>query len=155
VAWQRSEARIGRDHVALRDAQDLRVVRVADGGTVWRTSSPTPVAGIELAGDLLVVSADRLTARTVATGEQAWQAPIRGARLGVAQDGTVVAANEQSVSAVDLTGRVRWQVKLPDAVTAALPDRVTVQDGIAYVTFRPRPERQEPLDADVLAIMVN
>jgi outer membrane protein assembly factor BamB len=156
VAWQRSEARIGRDHVALRDAQDLRVVRVADGGTVWRTSSPTPVAGIELAGDLLVVSADRLTARTVGTGEQAWQAPIRGARLAVTPDGgTVVAANEQSVSAVDATGRVRWQVKLPDAVTAALPDRVTVQDGIAYVTFRPRPERQEPLDADVLAITVS
>src|SRR2546423_10515579 len=72
-AWERSEARLGPDHLALRDIQDLRVVRAADGGTGWRAPSPTPAVAIELAGDLLALSAGRLTAGRVATGDTAWQ----------------------------------------------------------------------------------
>jgi outer membrane protein assembly factor BamB len=151
-AWNRSEARLGPSHLALRDIQDLRVVRAADGGTVWRGSSPTPVAAIELVGDLLVVSADRLTARHVPTGDPAWQAPIRGSRIAVAPDGgTVVAATEQEVTALDAAGRVRWRTKVPGTVTGAVPDTVTIQDGIVYVTFRGRPDRHQPLDTDVVA----
>src|SRR5205823_1806666 len=111
-AWERSEARLGATHLALRDGQDLRVVRAADGGTVWRGSSPTPVVAIELAGDLLVVSADRLTARRVPTGDTVWHAPIRGGRTAVAPDGgTVVAATEHEVTALDAAGQVRWRTK--------------------------------------------
>jgi outer membrane protein assembly factor BamB len=154
--WQRSGARIGAGHVALRDAQDLRVVRVADGGTVWHASSPLPVAAIELAGELFLVAADRLTAYHVGTGERAWQFPIRGARLAVTADGgTVVAVSEQGVSALDAKGQPRWQAKLPGALAAAVPDRVTIQGGVAYATFRPRRDRREPLDTDVLAITVS
>ena len=128
-------------------------VRAADGGTVWRGSSPTPVVAIELAGDLLVVSADRLTARRVPTGDTAWQAPIRGGRIAVGPDGgTVVAATEQEVTALDAAGRVRWRTRVPAAVTGAVPDTVTIEDGVVYVTFRPRPDRQQPLDTDVIAL---
>ncbi len=153
AAWQRSEARIGSTLVALRDAQDLRVVRVSDGGTVWRASSPTPVAAIELAGDLLLVSADRLTAYAAGTGEPAWQAPVRGARIAVTPDGgTIVAATQQTVSALDSSGRTRWQVGVPAGLGGALPDRVTIKGHAAYVTFRPRPDQRGALDLDVLAV---
>jgi len=153
AAWQRSEARIGSTLVALRDAQDLRVVRVSDGGTVWRASSPTPVAAIELAGDLLLVSADRLTAYAAGTGEPAWQAPVRGARIAVTPDGgTIVAATQQTVSALDSSGRTRWQVGVPAGLGGALPDRVTIEGHAAYVTFRPRPDQRGALDLDVLAV---
>src|SRR5262249_19866307 len=79
-AWQRSQARLGTDLLALRDAAELRVVRLTDGGTAWHDASPNPVVAIELVGDLLLVAAAQLTARTLATGDRRWQAPVRGAR---------------------------------------------------------------------------
>jgi outer membrane protein assembly factor BamB len=114
------------------------------------------VATIDLAGDLLLVAADRLTAYHLGSGERAWQFAARGARLAVTPDGgTIVAATEQGVSALDATGRPRWQTRLPEALAPASPDRVTIQGGVAYVTFRPRGGRREPLDVDVLALTLS
>jgi hypothetical protein len=45
---------------------------------------------------------------------------------------------------------VRWRTKVPSSVTGAIPDTVTIQDGVVYVTFRPRPD-QQPLGTDVVA----
>jgi outer membrane protein assembly factor BamB len=155
-AWQRSQARLGTDVVALRDVQELRAVRLTDGGTAWHATSPNPVAGIELAGDLLLVAAADLSARTLATGDQRWRVPLRGARVGVSADAaTIVAATARAVTALDRTGRIRWQTSLPDALAEAQPDRVTVADRAVYVTFRPRPGRQVPLDVDVLALALD
>jgi outer membrane protein assembly factor BamB len=120
---------------------------------VWQHRSPAPVAGIELAGDVLLVAADRLTAYALGTGTELWRAELRGARLGVSADGrTIVAAGEQQVSAFDRAGGTRWNVRLPDAFAQAVPDRVTVADDAVYVTFRAGPGRPGPIDVDVLAI---
>jgi outer membrane protein assembly factor BamB len=155
-AWQRSQARLGTDTVALRDASELRVVRLTDGGTAWKATSPKPVVAIELAGDLLLVAAAELSARTLATGDQVWQVPLRGARIAVADDhATVVAATPQAVTALDRTGRIRWQTPLPSALASAMPDRITITGRTAYVTFRPRPGQQVPLDVDVLALALD
>ncbi len=154
-AWQRSEARIGPASVALRDAQDIRVVRASDGGTVWHVSSPTPVVAIELLEELLLVAADRITAYAAGTGRPAWQAPLQGARIAVSPDrSTFVAVTEHGVSALDTAGRTRWQVGLPDELTAATPCRISIDGRAAYVTFRPRHDRPQPLDVDVLAVAV-
>lgn len=152
-AWLRSEARLGTDFLALRDVQDLRAVRLTDGGTVWHHRSPTPVAGIELAGDILVVAADRLTAYAVGTGTELWRAERRGARLAVSADAqTIVAAGERQVTAFDRAGGTRWTAPLPDTLAPARPDRVTVVDGTVYATYRPGPGRAAPDGVDVLAI---
>ena len=141
------------DTVALRDVEALRVVRRSDGGTVWHATSSTPVAGIELAGELLLVAAGRLTARTLATGAVAWQADVRGARLAFsAPQGTIVAAGDGRVTGFDLNGRIRWHTTVPAALADAVTDRVTIADRTAFVTYRPGPGRRTPLEVDVLAI---
>jgi len=155
-ARQRSEARIGDGHIVLRDAQELRVLRISDGRTVWQNSSTKPVAAIELVGELLLVSADRLTAYAVTTGTQAWQVALRGARMADFADGRgIVAATERATSALETAGRVRWHVALPDSVRGTLLDRPTTDGRVAFVTFKPRPDRPAPLDVDVVAVALD
>jgi hypothetical protein len=155
-AWQRSEGRIGDSYVALRDAQGLTVLRLHDGGTVWRKSSPRPVAAIELIGDVLLVAADNLTAYTVATGSEAWQVGLRGALLAVPTNGRgTVAATAQSVSALDAAGSPLWRGPLPEAVRYTWPDTLTTENGIAFVTFKPPPGELELLDFDIVAVALD
>jgi len=150
--WQ-SEGRIAGAHAALRDDRDVLVLRLSDGGTAWRASSPGPVDAIELMGDQLLVSAERVTAYTIGTGAQAWQVDQRHARLAVAAGGrSLVVASEEGISALDGTGRLRWSAPWPDSVRHAEPDRITAKDDIAFVTFRPPRGRPERLDVDVIAV---
>jgi outer membrane protein assembly factor BamB len=152
-AWQRSEARIGSGYVALRNGQEIQVLRISDGRTAWRLSAPRPVAAIELVGDLLVVAADRLTGYAVATGAQVWQSGLRGARIAIQPDlHGIVAATEDTISGLDLAGATRWQTPLPDAVRKGLPHRLTAAGQAAFLTFGPHPDRSGPLDVDVLAV---
>jgi outer membrane protein assembly factor BamB len=155
-AWQRSQGRISESHVALRDAATLTVLRLSDGGTAWRETSPTPVAAIESTGEFLLVSAEHLTAYDVATGTEKWQAALRGAQIAISPDGrSIIVALENNIYAVDAAGGSRWQAKLPDSVQDAHPDRLTVADRVAFVTFKPRGPQQQQSDVDVVAIALD
>src|SRR5439155_25217003 len=46
AAWRRSEGRLTGTHVSLRDARQLTVLRLADGGTAWQRTLPRPVTDI-------------------------------------------------------------------------------------------------------------
>jgi outer membrane protein assembly factor BamB len=152
-AWRRAEAQIGAELVAVRDGQDLRVLRLRDGRTAWQKAWPTPIAAIAVAGGLLLIGADRLTALTLATGAQVWQLPLRGGRMAVSADGrTIAVAAERTITAVDLAGSPQWQTDLPAAVSRAVPDRVTLDEHTAFVTFKPEDQHVEPLDIDVVAV---
>jgi hypothetical protein len=137
----------------LRDAEQMRVLRLLDGYTVWAEPSPTPIAGIEIVGDLVLVAADSLTAYVIADRTAAWQASLRGARIGVTRDRrTIVAATEQGITALDLRGRLVWESPLPESVRTALPDQLTTGEDAAFVTFRPRGEPAIGPPIDVLGI---
>lgn len=157
VAWRRSEAEISSAHLVLRDQQALQVLRAADGQPVWQTTSQNPVAAVATVADTVLVSADRLTAYTVATGTTAWQNPLRGAQLGVRPSaGSVVAATEDAVCAIDLAnGHTRWQAPTPVQVRPGLPDQVIIIGQLAVVVFRPRDDRHDPLDLDVVAVALD
>jgi outer membrane protein assembly factor BamB len=140
----------------LRDAQDLTVLRLSDGTVAWRKSSPTPIAAIEPLGDLIVVCSDRMTAYAGATGVQAWQVPVRGGRIAVLANGRrIVAVTQREVSAIDATGTQRWHAALPGSVAGSRPDQVTAGDRAAYAVFRPRPDRSESTDIDVVAFALD
>jgi hypothetical protein len=152
-AWMRTEAHIAAEFVAVRDGQDLRVLRLRDGGTVWKRTWPTPIAAIAVAADLLLVGADRLSALTLATGAPAWQSPLRGARMAASADGhTIAVAAERTITVMDLAGSPQWQTDLPTAVRAAVPDRVTLDPHTMFVTFKPLDQHVESLDVDVIAV---
>jgi outer membrane protein assembly factor BamB len=152
-AWQRSEGLLGAGFVALRDGQEIRVLRLSNGRTVWQRSWPKPVATITSVGDLLLVGADRLNALDIASGTPAWQAPLSGARVAISADQrTIIAATGSTISALDLGGNARWQADVPDSVTRAAPDRLTIDRNVAFVTFKPAGERLLPLDIDVIAV---
>jgi outer membrane protein assembly factor BamB len=152
-AWVRSEAHIAADFVAVRDGQDLRVLRLRDGGTLWKRTWPTPIAAIAVAGGLLLVGADRLSALSLATGVQAWQSPLRGARMAVSTDGhTIAVAAERTITVMDPAGHPQWENELPAAVTAAVPDRVTLDGHTMFVTFKPLDPHVDSLDVDVVAV---
>jgi hypothetical protein len=108
---------------------------------------------MDLVDDVVLVAADRLRAYAVASGAQLWEADFRGSRLASTPDGAgVIVASEQGLAALRLDGAVRWQQPYPDAVRDAAADQITVEGSFAYVTFRPRGERREPLDVDVIAV---
>jgi outer membrane protein assembly factor BamB len=152
-AWMRTEAHIAAGFVAVRDGQELRVLRLRDGGTVWKRTWPTPIAATAVAGDLLLVGAERLSALTLATGAQAWQSPLRGARMAVSADGqTIAVAAERTITAMDREGGPQWETDLPAAVGAAVPDRVTLDQNTMFVTFKPVDRHAEPLGVDVVAV---
>jgi outer membrane protein assembly factor BamB len=152
-AWSRAEAHLGAELVAVRDGHDVRVLRLRDGGIVWQMTWSMPIAAIAPAGDLLLVGADRLTALTFATGTQAWQSPLRGARMAISADGrTIVVAADRTITAMDLAGGPQWQTDLPTAVTRAVPDQVVVDQRTAFVTFKPMDQQVQPMDVDVVAV---
>jgi outer membrane protein assembly factor BamB len=152
-AWRRREAHIAAELVAVRDGQDLRALRLRDGRTAWQKAWPTPIAATAVAGGLLLVGADRLSALTLATGAQVWQLPLRGARMAVSADTrTIAVAAERTITAVDPAGTPHWQTDLPTAVSRAVPDQVTLDRHTAFVTFKPQDQQVEPLDIDVVAV---
>jgi outer membrane protein assembly factor BamB len=152
-AWTRAEAHFGSELVAVRDGHDVRVLRLRDGEIVWHREWPTPIAAIAVAGDLLLVGADRLTALTFATGVQAWQSPLSGARMAISADGrTIAVAADRTITALDRAGSPQWQTDLPARVTRAVPDRVTLDQRTAFVMFKPVDRHVEPLDIDVVAV---
>ena len=153
AAWSRSEGRIGQAHVVIREVQEVRAVALTNGSTTWRQVSQTPIAGMELVGDTVLVAADRLRAYAVASGAQLWDAELRGARVAITPDGrTIVAAGDQGIAALDPSGRVLWLRPYPEALGDAIADRVRVQGDVAVVTFRPKGEQRDPLAIDVIAV---
>jgi len=99
------------------------------------------------------VGAERLSALTLATGAQAWQSPLRGARMAVSADGkTIAVAAERIITAMNLAGGPQWETDLPAAVTAAVPDRITLDQNTMFVTFKPVDQHAEPLGVDVVAV---
>jgi hypothetical protein len=153
--WNRSEAQLAGEHLAVRDNQELRVLATADGAVRWQKTWRAPVTSINVAGDRLVVAADKVTGHEFATGTELWGAAARGACTGVAPDGqTVVACGEENIVAVTATGARRWKVAVPGSVRDSLAERVITDGRTAYVSFRPRADQPGPLPIDVLAIAV-
>jgi outer membrane protein assembly factor BamB/predicted Ser/Thr protein kinase len=136
-AWQRAEGWFAGGNVVLRDGPEVQVRSVANGKLLWHSLSQTPVAGIQIFGETVLISADRLIARRIDTGEQVWELPVRGARVGVLGD-SFVAAHEGELSMVDAGGKQRWHEQFPPSVRDAGIDRLTVHEQTVFVTFRRR-----------------
>jgi len=152
--WDYAEGRISTAHLALRDAHEVRVLRMSDGRRVWNEASRTPVTALELVGDMVLVAADSLTAYRVSNGGGLWQEPVRGARIAPTPDGRrIVAAGEQGLRMLDTGHHVQWRGQLP-AVADAMPDRLFVNEDTGFLTFRPRDE-QRLLEVDVVAFALD
>jgi outer membrane protein assembly factor BamB len=152
--WNRTEALLGGDLVVLRDASDIRALRLADGTQLWTYTSPRPVTDVALTGELLILAADRVSARRVRTNEPVWQAPPGGCRVVVAAGAQVVAATPNGhVWACDLAGTELWDTELPQRALPALPERLFVDGDQVLVTLGPPPNTQlEPDSPDVVAL---
>src|SRR5262249_34328644 len=138
-AWSRHEAVFGANQVAVRDAQDIRVFALADGHLMWSKSSSTPVAGMEVVGDRVIVAAAEISAYSLTDGTPRWQADVRGARLAGTLDGkAVVVASDTTVTAIDTGGTILWSTPLPSTVSGTAVDRVIAGAGEVYVTVKPR-----------------
>lgn len=151
-AWNRYEGRLTDAHLVLREVQEIRVVTLADGETVWRGASQTPIAGIEVVGETVLVAADRLRAYEVATQAQLWEHDTRGARAATASGTSIFVAGEDGMSLVDMSGQQRWLEPYPSDLRNAVPDWAGVEGDLGFVTFRPRGEQRGPLDFDVIAV---
>jgi outer membrane protein assembly factor BamB len=136
-AWRRLEGRFAGGNVALRDGPSVQVRSLSNGKLLWHSTSQTPVAGAEVAGDTALIAADRLVARNIGTGAQLWEMPLRGARVAAAGDGLIV-AHDGGLSMLDGQGRLRWQEPFPEPVRDLGLDRISADERAAYVTFRPR-----------------
>jgi hypothetical protein len=151
-SWHRNEARITDSHIVLREAQQLRVMTLADGDTVWTGTSPKPIAGIELFGDAVVVAADRLRAFDIGTQAQLWDYGARGARVAVTGGSSIFVADEDGMSLVDIAGRQLWFQPYPTYLRNAVPDWAGVAGELGYVTFQPTGDQRDHLDFDVIAV---
>jgi hypothetical protein len=155
-SWNRTEAYLGGEFVIVRDASDVRALRIADGGELWQFTSPTPVTDVALTGDVLVMAADRVSARRASTNEALWQMPPPGCRVVIAHGERVLAAApEGTVWASDLDGRRLWETELPAQVRPGLPEQLTVDGDQVLVTLAPPPNTQfEPDTVDVVAFVL-
>jgi outer membrane protein assembly factor BamB len=152
-AWQRHEAVFGTTQVVVRDAAEVRAFNLADRGQLWVSTSPMPVAGLEVVGGLVLVAADKILTYSLPNGNPRWQAAFRGARMIGTPDGTaVVVASESTVVAIDTNGSKLWETALPPSVAdIAAVDRVMLGNGEVYVILKPR-DGGQPLDVDVVAL---
>jgi hypothetical protein len=140
----------------LRESRNLRLLGLSNGGLRWERISPTPVVSVQVIGDLVLIGADRLNALSLAGGGQRWQANERGARVAGTPDGRlIIAATDEAVMAFDADGATPWRTLMPGEFADGAVDRVTTDAHTAYVTFKPRGERREPLESDVLAIALD
>jgi predicted Ser/Thr protein kinase len=156
VDWYRIEGRLTSTHAVLREARNIRAFKLSDGAIWWQRLAPAPVVSVQVIGDLVVVGGDRLTAVSLANGAQRWQAAPRGARIAGTQDGRlIIAASEDGIAAVSPDGANQWQVDLPPEFVDVVPDHVSTDAHTAFVTFKPRRSRPDPLDVDVLAIALD
>jgi Protein kinase domain/PQQ-like domain len=135
-AWRRVEGQFMGSSLVLRDGPQIQVRSVSNGRLMWHLPSQTPVAATLPAADLLLVAADRLAAYRMKTGEQAWEAQLRGARIAsVPGQDAIVAAHEGGLTSLDLRGQTLWHEPLP---VGTAPDRLAADSRAAYVTLRPR-----------------
>jgi predicted Ser/Thr protein kinase len=151
-AWNRSEGRLTDTYAVIRNGQQVRVVALKDGHTVWSGDSPTPVAGMELDKGMVLVAADQLRAFDLITKAQRWEYNVRGARVAVVGDGNIFVANDESMSLVDVHGQPLWSQPYPPYLVNAVPDWVGVAGDEGYVTFQPQDQPGVALDFDVIAV---
>jgi hypothetical protein len=111
---------------------------------------------VALTGDVLVMAADRVSARRASTNEALWQMPPPGCRVVIAHGERVLAAApEGTVWASDLDGRRLWETELPAQVRPGLPEQLTVDGDQVLVTLAPPPNTQfEPDTVDVVAFVL-
>jgi serine/threonine protein kinase len=154
--WYRDEGLLLPSYALLRESRNLRLLGLSNGGIRWERTSPTPVVSVQVIGDLVLIGADRLNALSLAGGGQRWQANERGARVAGTPDGRlIIAATDEAVMAFDADGATPWRTLMPGEFADGAVDRVTTDAHTAYVTFKPRGERREPLELDVLAIALD
>jgi hypothetical protein len=152
-SWNRTGGYLGGEFVIVRDASEVRALRIADGTELWKFTSPTPVTDVALTGDVLVMAADRVSARRASTNEVLWQMPPPGCRVVIAHGERVLAAGpEGTVWASDVTGKQLWETRLPDRARPGLPEQLIVDGDQLLVTMTPPPNTQfEPDTVDVVA----
>jgi serine/threonine protein kinase len=154
--WYRNEGFLTPSYALLRESSNIRLVNLADGSTRWKRTSPTPVLGVQIIGDLVMIGADRINALSLGAGSQQWQVPDGGARCAGSPDGRIiVAASDKAVTAFDARGAAQWRTDVPSGFAEGRVDRVTIDEHTAYVTFKPLDERLGPLGLDVLAIALD
>jgi hypothetical protein len=149
-AWDRIEGRIIGEVAVVRDAGQIHALRVGDGMKLWTYESATPVASIEVTGAGVLVGADVVYGLSLADGKRLWAGGPRGARLAAAGVDRAVAASEDEVALLRTDGQVIWKERLPNDLTHAMTEQVTVEGDVAYVVFKPR-DHGSPLEADVAA----
>jgi hypothetical protein len=149
----RVEARIAADLAVLHFAQDVRALRLADPGLVWKYGSENPIADIELVGDRVLVAAGQLTGLDLTTGASQWTKQLRGAGIVAYRGGMLVVAGDQlSIMMLAGNGDRAWQVPLPDTMRYAMPDRLIVDGDTLYVTFHLHPDDTSAVDVVAFAL---
>jgi outer membrane protein assembly factor BamB len=137
----------------MHEVQQIHVVALTTGRTVWNAASQTPIAAIDAVGDVVVVASDRLRAYDIATRAQRWDYSSRGGRTAITGSGNVFVAHDDGLSLVDgANGHELWSYPYPANLVNAAPDWAGVDGDLGYATFRPKGEQREPLDFDAIAV---
>jgi outer membrane protein assembly factor BamB len=151
-SWNYTQAVITGGFVVVRDASEIRSLRMAGGTEAWADTSPRPVTDLALAGDRVLVAAERVRARRADDGSEQWTVEMPGARLGVASQRVVVGTPDGRVSAHDLDGNDVWRAEVPDDARFGIPDRLVVDGDQVIVTMAPPPRATGQADTvDVVA----
>ena len=151
--WNLSEGYLTDDYLALRDGATVQVRGLTDGRALWSTASQTPIAGIAVVADMVVVAAGRVAGHAIGDGAQRWEYDLLGALIAPTVDGAgIIMANDRTICALELTGAQRWRSPLPRAVSGSVINSLTTDEHNAYVTFRPRTNQRIPPGVDVVAV---
>ncbi len=143
-------------YAVLREARNIRAFNLSDGRIRWQLLAPKPVASLNIVGDLVLIGGDRLIVLSLDSGEERWQAALSGARVASSPDGRLIlAASDDRIVAMNADGATQWRVDVPSAFVDAVPDHVSADAHTAFITFKPRSSRGEPLDVDVLAVALD
>jgi predicted Ser/Thr protein kinase len=128
-AWNRSSMSFCGEFLVARDSRQVRVLRLTDGGEVWREDLPRPVASMAAMGDLVIIGGDQIYAFLAKTGVEVWSEDVRGARLAVSPDAErLFVVHDEGMVVYNAMGETLW--------TSTQPERIVRAGGVARVLVR-------------------
>jgi tRNA A-37 threonylcarbamoyl transferase component Bud32 len=143
------DARHTNNLVIVRDHHEVRCLRPSDGHVKTRIIFSTRDTAIEVVGDTLLIAASQVELYRLPDTVASGTFELGGVQLARVDTGRAVAVGHGVLALIDTVDGSGRDAQVPDV----RPERITVEAGVAYITFQPPPpDHRDQNTPDVMAV---